>query len=112
MGILRDAARVVPTDISTANEVDSNSHQLEINIFTVGDLDDISHQLELFFERVVPRTPRGTLDVDRCEREAVRGAVKHANANRTVDLWRALRDRTTSKAFAEHGGTEYAPMYR
>ena len=78
MGILRDAARVVPTDISTANEVDSNSHQLEINIFTVGDLDDISHQLELFFERVVPRTPRGTLDVDRCEREAVRDAVAQA----------------------------------
>ena len=51
------------------------------NIFTAGELDDISHQLELFFERVVPRTPRGTLDVDRCEREAVRDAVKDANAN-------------------------------
>ena len=58
------AARVAPT-----------------HIFTAGDLDDISHQLELFFERVVPRTPRGTLDVDRCEREAVRDAVAHANAN-------------------------------
>ena len=81
MGILRrGAARVVPTDISTANEVDSNSHQLEINIFTVGDLDDISHQLELFFESVVPRTPRGTLDVVHCEREAIRDAVVHANA--------------------------------
>ena len=57
------AARVAPT-----------------NIFTAGDLDDISHQLELFFERVVPRTPRGTLDVKRCERAAVRDAVVHANA--------------------------------
>jgi hypothetical protein len=51
------------------------------NIFTAGDLDDISHQLELFFERVVPRTPRGTLDVMRCERGAVRDAVDQANAN-------------------------------
>ena len=58
------AARVAPT-----------------NIFTAGEIDDIWHQLELFFERVVPRTPRGTLDVDRCEREAVRDAVKDANAN-------------------------------
>ena len=81
MGILRrDAARVVPTNISTANEIDFTSHQLEINIFTVGDLDDISHQLELFFESVVPRTPRGTLDVVHCEREAIRDAVVHANA--------------------------------
>ena len=50
-------------------------------IFTAGDLDDISHQLELFFERVVPRTPRGTLDVKRCEREAIRDAVDQANTN-------------------------------
>ena len=77
----RGAARRVPTNISTANELDSNSQELEINIFTVGDLDDISHQLELFFERVVPRTPLGTLDAKRCEREAVRDAVAQANAN-------------------------------
>jgi hypothetical protein len=64
MGNLCCAARVAPA-----------------NIFTAGDLDDISHQLELFFERVVPRTPRGTLDVKRCEREAVRAAVDQANAN-------------------------------
>ena len=51
------------------------------NIFTAGELDDISHQLELFFERVVPRTPRGTLDVEHCDREEVRDAVAHANAN-------------------------------
>ena len=50
------------------------------NIFTAGELDDISHQLELFFERVVPRTPRGSLDVMHCEREAIRDAVDHANA--------------------------------
>ena len=48
------------------------------NIFTAGEIDDISHQLELFFERVVPRTPRGTLDVKHCEREAVRDAVDQA----------------------------------
>ena len=49
------------------------------NIFTTGEIDDISHQLELFFERVVPRTPRGTLDVKHCEREAIRQAKDQAN---------------------------------
>ena len=51
------------------------------NVFTVGEIDDISHQLELFFERVVPRTPRGTLDVKHYDREEVRKAVSKANAN-------------------------------
>mgnify|MGYP006923120751 CR=1 FL=1 len=80
------AARVAPT-----------------NIFTAGDLDDISHQLELFFERVVPRTPRGTLDVKRCEREAVRDAVVHANA--TVA-------KRYDEAFDARAGADHSEMRR